>query len=393
VQTYLVGGAVRDQMLGREIKERDYVVVGATEGQMLAQGFTRVGRDFPVFLHPETKEEYALARTERKRGYGYTGFVCHASPDVTLEQDLLRRDLTINAMALDDNGSAIDPYNGKADLEDRIFRHVSPAFAEDPLRIFRVARFMARYKGYGFSIAEETLAIMQTMCTENEVRAISAERIWQETQRALCEPYPLSFFAVLASVGGLDYWFTEWRDIDFSSPTFSEKTSAITDTNIAIEQRFAVLVYLTLQSMAAKEISAENNNEYVSYGLALVADMQSRLKLPNSVADLARTIVQESSVWIDKSLPSVEHILQSLNRLDVWRNHTRHTQLAEICGLLFEDLSEHIDMLKSCIAKAKEVDVQAIIKSGKKGAEIKTALVEARKQAIKSQLDKTNGLG
>jgi tRNA nucleotidyltransferase (CCA-adding enzyme) len=184
---YLVGGAVRDQLLGYPIKERDWVVVGSTPDALLQQGFQKVGRDFPVFLHPKTREEYALARTERKTGTGYYGFVCDFNPQVTLEEDLARRDLTINAMAMYDQGSIIDPYHGQNDLRAKLLRHVSPAFVEDPVRVLRVARFAARYHHLGFQLADETRALMYAMVKRGELKELVAERVWQEWQRSLQE--------------------------------------------------------------------------------------------------------------------------------------------------------------------------------------------------------------
>jgi len=192
---YLVGGAVRDQLLGLPVKERDWVVVGATPQEMLDQGYQQVGKDFPVFLHPESGEEYALARIERKSGKGYTGFDCDAAPTVTLEEDLKRRDLTINAIAQAEDGSLIDPYGGQQDLENRILRHVSEAFVEDPLRILRLARFAARFKNLGFKIAEETQKLMLKMVRAGEVSDLVAERVWKELDRALGEQDPEVFFA------------------------------------------------------------------------------------------------------------------------------------------------------------------------------------------------------
>ncbi|MGL5697276.1 MAG: multifunctional CCA addition/repair protein, partial [Plesiomonas shigelloides] len=209
MQTYLVGGAVRDQLLGLNVTERDWVVVGATPEQLLAQGYQQVGRDFPVFLHPRTHEEYALARTERKQGQGYTGFVCHAAPDVTLEQDLLRRDLTINAIAQAEDGSLTDPYGGQQDLRDRWLRHVSPAFSEDPLRVLRVARFAARFAHLGFRVAPETLALMQQISTSGELTHLTAERVWKETEKALNSAAPDVYFAVLRACGALTVLFPE----------------------------------------------------------------------------------------------------------------------------------------------------------------------------------------
>src|ERR1700694_2038029 len=200
MKIYRVGGAVRDELLGRPISDRDFVVVGATPEEMLAQGYRPVGRDFPVFLHPESGDEYALARTERKSGRGYHGFTFHVAPDVTLEEDLGRRDLTINAMARDESGKLIDPYGGERDLRAGILRHVSPAFAEDPLRVLRVARFAARF---AFTIAPETEALMRAIVASGELATLPAERVWQELSRALMEAKPSRFFAVLRACGAL----------------------------------------------------------------------------------------------------------------------------------------------------------------------------------------------
>lgn len=204
---YLVGGAVRDELLGRSSPDRDWVVVGASEAQLLALDFVRVGKDFPVFLHPQTKEEYALARTERKRGQGHRGFAIDASPDVTLDQDLRRRDLTINAIAKDDTGQLIDPYNGLQDLSDRILRHVSEAFTEDPLRVFRVARFAAQLPD--FKVAAETQVLMRDMAAAGELQTLSAERVWQEFAKALGATQPQRWFDVLQDCGGFVPWLEE----------------------------------------------------------------------------------------------------------------------------------------------------------------------------------------
>ena len=207
--TFLVGGAVRDELLGRPVTDRDWVVVGRTVESMLAAGYTQVGKDFPVFLHPESHEEYALARTERKTSAGHLGFECHAGPEVTLEDDLLRRDLTVNALARHPDGSLIDPYGGEQDLRDGVLRHVSPAFVEDPLRVLRVARFAAQL---GFSVAPETIELMQTMALQGALSELPAERVWHECQRALGAANPLAFFSVLAATESLSPWFVEVRE-------------------------------------------------------------------------------------------------------------------------------------------------------------------------------------
>lgn len=209
MKIYLVGGAVRDKLLGKPTKDRDWVVVGATPECLLESGYQQVGRDFPVFLHPQTKEEYALARTERKTGKGYAGFTCHAGQDVTLEEDLQRRDLTINAMAEDSDGTVIDPYGGLSDLQQKILRHVSPAFSEDPLRVLRVARFHARYGGDGFRVAGETLSLMQQIVADGEIAHLTPERVWLETEKAFSEPAPHLYFETLRQCGALNVLLPE----------------------------------------------------------------------------------------------------------------------------------------------------------------------------------------
>jgi len=241
LQCYLVGGAVRDELLGRPSPDRDWVVVGATEQQLLALDFVRVGKDFPVFLHPQTKEEHALARTERKRGQGHRGFVVDARPDVTLEQDLGRRDLTINAIAKTSEGHLIDPYKGQQDLHDRVLRHVSEAFIDDPLRVFRVARFAAQLPG--FTVAAETQALMRNMTAAGELETLSAERVWQEFAKALGAAQPQRWFQVLAECGGLTPWLEELTSA--TTHQFDSGTS---------EQRFALLPWsvVSLQSLAKR---------------------------------------------------------------------------------------------------------------------------------------------
>ena len=221
MQIFKVGGAVRDYLLQRPVTDVDWVVVGASAEQMLAQGFKPVGSDFPVFLHPTTQEEYALARTERKTGHGYGGFTFHAAPDVSLEQDLSRRDLTINAMAQAADGTIIDPFNGQQDLAQRVLRHVSAAFTEDPLRVLRVARFAARYAELGFQVAPETLHLMQQLAESGELNHLTAERVWQETRRALMEPRPDVYLQVLRDCGALKVLLPEVEQL-FGVPQRAE---------------------------------------------------------------------------------------------------------------------------------------------------------------------------
>ena len=374
MQIYLVGGAVRDQLLGRPIKERDYVVVGATEQQMLSKGFVRVGKDFPVFLHPKTKEEYALARTERKSGHGYHGFECHASPEVTLEQDLLRRDLTINAMAMSDDNSIVDPFFGQQDLEQRIFRHVSPAFSEDPLRIFRIARFMARYHQYGFTIAPETTTLMQTMSVEKEVQAISAERIWQETARAIMEPSPFRYFQVLQHVGALTYWFNEWSIIDFSDDQFIRIDNSETALPSTVEQRFAIFA-----CACHNFTNASSDNE--------ISALSKRMKLPKLVHTLATLLISVYTDWLDEPTITATSILEGFDRIDLWRNPQRFEQLLECLQFLKPQHSARLSLISQSATIAQNINVQSIIASGKQGAEIKKALFSQRLAKIQSQIE------
>lgn len=303
MKTYLVGGAVRDQLLGHPYSERDWVVVGARPQELLDEGYTQVGKDFPVFLHPETKEEHALARTERKKGHGYTGFTVDYDPDVTLEEDLSRRDLTINAIAQDTHGTLIDPYGGQRDIELKLLRHVSAAFVEDPLRVLRTARFAARYAYLGFSVAPETTALMSEIVAQDELAHLPAERIWTELERALGERDPQVFIAVLRSCGALQKLIPE-VDALFGVPQTAEHHPEI-DTGIhilmalqqaarlssATEVRFAVLMHdlgkgTTPAAQWPRHIAHEDR------GIKLVTAACKRLKAPNRHSDLAATVCQ-----------------------------------------------------------------------------------------------------
>lgn len=298
MKTYLVGGAVRDKLLGYPFTERDWVVVGGTPEALLDQGFQQVGSDFPVFLHPKTKEEYALARTERKSGKGYKGFQCLTEPSVTLEQDLSRRDLTINAIAEDSQGNLIDPYNGQKDLNDKILRHVSSAFTEDPLRVLRVARFAARYQHLGFTIADETLSLMSDIANSGELECITPERVWIETEKALIERSPRTYIEVLRQCHALKVLFPEIDRLfgvaqraDFHPEidtglhvlmSLDQATALDTDPVI----RFSVLVHdlgkgITPASILPKHTGHEER------GVQLVNSLCDRLKIPNRYRELA----------------------------------------------------------------------------------------------------------
>jgi tRNA nucleotidyltransferase (CCA-adding enzyme) len=300
MRIYLVGGAVRDRLLGRPVEERDWVVVGATPEVMEARGFRQVGKDFPVFLHPETHEEYALARTERKSGRGYTGFAVHASPDVTLEQDLERRDLTINAMAEAEDGTVFDPFGGLEDLKRGILRHVSPAFAEDPLRVLRVARFAARF---GFHVASETNELMGEMVRSGEVDYLVPERVWKELERALGEPRPARFFQVLRGCGALAKLFPE-LDRLFGIPQPRQHHPEIdvgVHTLLVLERaarlgadpctRFSALTHDLGKGLTPPE-EWPRHLGHEEQGIALVNEICGRLHAPNGYGDLAELVAR-----------------------------------------------------------------------------------------------------
>jgi tRNA nucleotidyltransferase (CCA-adding enzyme) len=298
METFLVGGAVRDRLLGRAVRERDYVVVGATPEDMEAQGFRPVGRDFPVFLHPRTHEEYALARTERKTARGYRGFAFNAAPEVTLEEDLARRDLTINAIAESGDGRLIDPFGGRRDLEARILRHVSPAFAEDPVRLLRVARLAAQLAPYGFTVAPETQQLLRDLVTSGEVDALVPERVWAECEKALASPAPVRFFEILRSTGALEVLFPEVArlfgvpqperyhpEIDTGVHTFMvlEQAARISPDP---EVRFAALVHDLGKGNTPAEI-LPGHHGHEERGVTLIRGLAERLRIPRRYRDLA----------------------------------------------------------------------------------------------------------
>lgn len=342
MQIYLVGGAVRDKLLGRPVTEKDWVVVGARPDDLLTQGYRAVGRDFPVFLHPQTQEEYALARTERKSGSGHTGFICDFSPDITLEEDLLRRDLTVNAMAEDGSGKLIDPYGGQRDLEQRLLRHASPAFREDPLRVFRVARFAARYAPLGFSVAEETQALMREMAESGELASLTPERVWKETEKALGEDSPDVFISVLRECNALASWFPEVDHL-FGVPQRPEYHPEI-DTGIHTlmsmkvaarlsaerEVRFAALVHdLGKGDTPMQEWPRHIGHE--SRGIKRVRELSKRLKVPRSFSDLGE-LVSRFHLDIHRADElRAPTLLRKLMEMDVLRRPERFEQILLAC--------------------------------------------------------------
>jgi tRNA nucleotidyltransferase (CCA-adding enzyme) len=340
MQIFVVGGAVRDALLGRPNADRDYVVVGATPEIMLAEGYRPVGKDFPVFLHPKTQEEYALARTERKSGHGYHGFTFHAAPDVTLEEDLARRDLTINAMAQGPDGVIVDPFNGQSDLQSKILRHVGPAFAEDPVRILRIARFAARFSE--FSIAPETMALMRQMVTAGEVDHLVAERIWQELAKGLMEDQPSRMFEVLRACGALSRLLPE-VDALFGIPQRADyhpeidcgiHTLMVIDQaarhNFALPVRFAALTHdLGKATTPADVLPRHLGHEERS--VRLLEPLCVRLRVPTECRDLALIMARyHGNVHRAEDLkPST--IVTLLEKTDALRRPGRFQQLLDTC--------------------------------------------------------------
>lgn len=410
MKTYLVGGAVRDKLLHRPVTEKDWVVVGSSPEKMQQLGYTPVGKDFPVFLHPHTKEEYALARTERKTGQGYGGFSFYCGEEVTLEDDLIRRDLTINAMAEDENGQIIDPYNGQQDLADKLLRHVSPAFAEDPVRILRIARFAARYHHLGFRVAEETVALMQLMVAQGEVDHLVAERVWKETERALGEPNPEVFIEVLRSANALERLFPE-IDALFGVPQTAIHHPEI-DTGIhtlmSLQQavklggdscvRFATLLHdlgkaTTLPEEWPRHIAHEDRS------LPLVKKLCARLAAPKEFKELALLVAQ----WHTHCHRALElkpaTLLKVIHSTDALRRPERFEQFLMCCeadarGRTGFELRAYpqADYFRQCLFAAKRVNIAAVQALGLTGQAFGEALDKQRleqlaalKNAIKNE--------
>jgi tRNA nucleotidyltransferase (CCA-adding enzyme) len=342
MQVYLVGGAVRDRLLGRPVKERDWVVVGASPEELERQGFVPVGREFPVFLHPETHEEHALARLERKVAPGYRGFTTQFSPDVTLEEDLRRRDLTINAMAETPAGDIVDPYGGRRDLEARLLRHVSESFVEDPVRVLRVARFAARYADLGFRVAEETIALMRRMTDSGELAALVPERVWQETERALGESRPDVYFETLRECGALQIIFPElaalygvpqpprWHpEIDTGVHVMlALRYSAASGTSTTV--RFAVLMHDLGKALTAPD-RWPSHRGHEEGGVPVIEALCARLKVPNGFRDLAVLTARHHAVVHRAAELRPSTVLKLLETTDAFRRPERFEEMLEAC--------------------------------------------------------------
>ncbi|WP_038174231.1 multifunctional CCA addition/repair protein [Vibrio pacinii] len=400
MQRYLVGGAVRDQLLNIAVYDKDWVVVGSTPQELLDQGYTAVGKDFPVFLHPQTKQEHALARTERKTGSGYTGFECYFAADVTLEEDLLRRDLTINAMAQAPNGEIVDPFNGQQDLKDRVLRHVSDAFTEDPLRVLRVARFAAKLHHLGFTIAPETLVLMRQISQSGELKHLTPERVWQEWHKSLSTADPQVFLSVLRDCDALQVVLPElnalfgvpqpeqWHpEIDTGIHTLLvAKQAALLSESLPV--RFAAQVHDLGKGITPKS-EWPSHKMHCHTGLKLIKTLCERVRVPNEYRDLALMVCEQHSNIHRAAELRPETKLKVLNKFDVWRKPERLDNILLCCmadsrgRTGFEDIDyPQKEIFESAYQAALSVNVQDIVKEGFKGAEIKTQLERQRISAI-----------
>jgi len=407
IKFYTVGGYVRDQLLQRPSKDKDWVVVGATPEQMQQQGYQAVGKDFPVFLHPKTKQEYALARTERKTAAGYTGFQFNTHTDVTLEEDLMRRDLTINAIAQDESGKLIDPYNGQQDIKDRILRHVSPAFVEDPLRVLRVARFAARFADLGFKIADETLNLMKQIVSSGEIENLVAERVWQELHSSLLTIHPEVFFKVLRECGALKILLPEidklfgvpqtkqyHPEIDTGIHTLMVLEQAVKLSNDA-EVRFAALVHdlgkgLTPKEQWPKHIGHEHR------GVEPVKDLCNRFKIPKAYRELALLVTEHHLNYhrIEELKPTT--INKLFKKLDAFRRPERFEQFLLACeadsrgrtGMEDNDFNQP-KLFRDYFKAAKGVDYSHLKEQGLEGKDFADEIVKLQTQAI-TQIKKSN---
>lgn len=407
MNAYLVGGAVRDELLGLPVRERDWVVVGATPEDMQAKGFRPVGRDFPVFLHPENGEEYALARTERKSGRGYHGFVFHTGTEVTLEEDLRRRDLTVNAMARDADGNLVDPFNGQRDLEDRRLRHVSDAFVEDPVRLLRVARFYTRFAPLGFTVADETKTLLARMVADGEVDHLVPERVWAETERSLALPEPRHFFELLREVDALEKLFPE-LDALFGVPQPEQHHPEIDSgvhTLLALDQaarleastavRFAVLCHDFGKALTPRE-QWPSHPGHEAAGVPLARACCERLGVPRAHRDLA-LLVTRWHLHVHRAAElRASTVLKLLEAADAFRRPERLEGLLLACEADARGRTGFEDepypqpaLLRAALAAARKVDAQEIAASGKSGPAIAKELGKQRIAAIQASKPNT----
>ncbi|MGM0516024.1 MAG: multifunctional CCA addition/repair protein [Pseudomonadota bacterium] len=406
---YIVGGAVRDRLLGRPVSDRDWVVVGARPEDMLARGFRQVGADFPVFLHPETGEEYALARTERKQGRGYHGFIVHADPDVTLDQDLERRDLTINAMAMTEDGTLIDPLGGQEDLTARRLRHVGRAFVEDPLRVLRVARFAARLADHGFTLAEETRDLMRRMSESGELADLTAERVWTETAKALSTPHPARYFEVLREVGALAVIFPE-VDALFGVPQPPEYHPEV-DSGIhtllvleaaaklsdSVAMRFAAVCHDLGKALTPRE-EWPSHIGHEARGVAPARELCERLRTPRAVRELALTATEMHGRVHKACEMRPSTLVDLVDRLDGLRRPERFRDVLLVTKAdsrgrpgREDDPFPEADWLEEVRETMNAISPRPLLEQGYRGAEIGQRLRAERIRAVTRLRERTGG--
>ena len=400
MKAYLVGGAVRDTLLKLPVRERDWVVIGETPEAMIARGYTEVGRDFPVFLHPETKDEYALARIERKTSHGYKGFAVHATPDVSLEDDLIRRDLTINAMAIMDNGEIFDPYGGQKDLENKIFRHISPAFCEDPVRVLRIARFCARYQHLGFSIAPETQKLLHEMVEQGEIDHLVPERVWAETAKALSEQSPAAYFQALRDCAALARIFPELNAL-FGVPQPAMYHPEI-DTGVhvlmVLEQatllsdkttiRFAALMHDLGKALTPTE-KWPSHHGHEALGIHALKTLCQRLRVPNNYQKLALQVMQYHTHCHRAFALRPSTLCDMLASIGAFKEENKLGDFLLACEadargrLGFEDQPyPQADYIRAAQIAAKCIDSAAITDDNLQGKEIGLAIHRLRTHEI-----------
>lgn len=400
MKIYLVGGAVRDKLMGYPSSDKDYVVVGSDRDEMIGLGYKQVGADFPVFLHPKTSHEYALARTERKSGRGYHGFTVDFSKEVTLEEDLLRRDLTINAMAEAENGDIIDPYNGCQDLRDKVLRHVSPAFAEDPVRVLRVARFAARFHHLGFRVADETVELMRSIVVNDEINALTTERVWAELARALAENDPQVFFEILRQANALSVVFPEVDDL-FGVPQPPKHHPEIdtgVHTMMVVKQArvlsknplvaFAALCHDLGKATTDKALWPKHHG-HEERGAQITKHMCDRLKAPGEFRDLAMLTARYHTHCHRASELKASTLLKTLASLDAFRRPERFELFLLACEADSKGRPGYetkaypqADLFRQALRAANAVDTRSLINADMTGMQIKSAIQGARREAI-----------
>ncbi|MDH5433843.1 MAG: multifunctional CCA addition/repair protein [Gammaproteobacteria bacterium] len=406
MQIYLVGGAVRDKYLEYPVREKDWVVVGSSADDLLSQGYKQVGKGFPVFLHPETHEEYALARTEKKSGQGYYGFDIYTGKEVTLEEDLARRDLTINAMALDNKENLIDPCNGLNDLKKKVLRHISPSFAEDPLRVLRVARFAARYHHLGFSIAKETLSLMKSLVDSGELKTLPAERVWLETEKALTEKSPQIYFEVLRQCNALKYWFEEidclwgvpnpprWHpEIDTGIHTMMvlEQAAKITDDPVT---RFAALCH-DLGKGATPAHILPSHPGHEKRGIPIIVKLCKRLTTPRHYEKLA-TLCSEYHLHLHRIEElRANTIVKVLEATRAFHNPAMLEKFVQVCEADFKGRTgfenrpyPQATIIKQAYHACQSLDVQDLIAQGFNGSQLGEELHRQRVNLVKQLTNK-----